>query len=138
MSTPRVFISYSQSDIDWVKKFADTLRVAGIPVFFAAEEIPVGEPIGDALEKGLRESDVITAIVAPGNTRSPGVLFELGAAIALGKRVISIVPDNFDTSKLPSSLRMRKYLTKQDPEVTAQQLAEVLKAGVEHKNSVNL
>jgi hypothetical protein len=52
--------------------------------------------------------------------------FELGAAIGMGKRIVSIVPREFDPSKLPLELRTRRYLIRDSPEDTAEELAHAL------------
>jgi nucleoside 2-deoxyribosyltransferase len=79
-----------------------------------------------ALEAGLRESDVLVALIDPQSSLKPNLFFELGAAIGMGKRVVPIVPRELDTSKLPLELRTRRYLLRASPEDTAEQLAHSL------------
>jgi hypothetical protein len=40
----------------------------------------------------------------------------------MGKRVVAIVPEDFDPSRLPLPLRARRFLIKRAPEVTASEL----------------
>lgn len=126
MSNPQVFISYSKSDTDWARSFADALKQRGVRVWFDEFQIAAGEPLREALETGLRESDVFVALFDPQSSLRPNFLFELGAAIGMGKRVVPIVPREADTSKLPVELRVRRYLVKDSPEDTAQELAHAL------------
>jgi hypothetical protein len=72
----------------------------------------------------LRESDLFV-LIDPHNVKTPSLLFELGAAIGMGKRVVAIVPKDFDPTKLPLPLRARRFLVKERPSATANELVEV-------------
>jgi predicted nucleotide-binding protein len=124
----QVFISHSNADSEWAKSFADALRQHGIRVWLDQFQIKAGESIVDALEAGLRESDVLVALIDPKTSFRPNLYFELGAAIGMGKRVVPIIPPGLDNSKLPLKLRVRRYLVKESPENTAEELADSLKA----------
>jgi predicted nucleotide-binding protein len=128
MSKRQVFISYSQGDADWARLFAEALKQRGVPVWLDQFQVAAGESVRDALETGLRESDVFVALIDPMPSLKPNFLFELGAAIGMGKRVVPIVPRELDISKLPLELRSRRYLMKDSPEDTAEELAHALVA----------
>jgi hypothetical protein len=128
MTTPQVFISYTGSDADWARSFAEALKQRGIRVWLDQFQIAAGDPLREALEAGLRESDVLVTLIDPGSSLKPNLFFELGAAIGMGKRVVAIVPREVDTSKLPFELRSRRYLLRDSPEDTAEQLAHDLAA----------
>jgi hypothetical protein len=61
-------------------------------------------------------------------TSKPNLFFELGAAIGMGKRVVPIVPKDLDPSVLPLDLRLRRYLIRDTPEQTAEELSNTLQA----------
>ena len=128
MSNPQVFISYSHGDAAWARSFAEALKQRGIRVWLDQFQIAAGESLRDALETGLRESDVFVALVDPGSALKPNFFFELGAAIGMGKRVVPIVPRELESSPLPLELRSRRYLMKDSPEDTAEELAHALVA----------
>jgi len=50
-------------------------------------------------------------------------LFELGAAVGLGKRVVPIVPREFQSSEPPYPLRSRQGIVRGTPQETAKKLA---------------
>lgn len=58
----------------------------------------------------------------------PNLFFELGAAIGMGKRVVPIVPKAIDLGTLPLDLRLRRYLVRDTPEQTAEELSATLLA----------
>lgn len=122
MDRRKVFISYSMAEADWVKRFAAALSKEGLEVWLADFEVKMGESIGEAVEKGLRRSDLVVALISPGTLKSPALFFELGAAIGMGKRVVAIVPKDLEPSELPVAFRTRRYLFKDSPEVTAKAL----------------
>jgi len=119
MSKPKVFISYSHADSDWAREFAQSLSRRGVDVWLDQSEIQIGDSLRDAIEKGLRESDLIVALINPESLKRPALFFELGAALGMGKRIVGVVPKGFDASQLPQSLRLRRYLVKGSPETTA-------------------
>jgi nucleoside 2-deoxyribosyltransferase len=96
-----LFISYSHDDADWVRAFADALRQERIDVWLDQWEIKLGESQRDALEAGLRHSDAIVAVVTRSNARNPNVIFELGVALGMGKRLIPVVSKDLEASSIP-------------------------------------
>ena len=128
MDKPQVFISYSHADSEWARSFAKALENLGLRVWFDQFEIGAGESLRDALETGLRDSDVFVTLVERENLQRPNLFFELGAAIGMKKRVVAIVPKDIDPAMLPVELRLRRYLVRDSPEGTAEELSESLTA----------
>ena len=128
MDNRQIFISYSSADADWARSFAEALKQRGEKVWFDQFEISAGESLRDALEKGLRASDVFVTLVEPDSLKKPNLFFELGAAIGMRKKVVAIVPKDIDPSQLPIELRLRRYLVRNSPEGTAEELSHALTA----------
>jgi len=128
MEKPRVFISYARRDADWARSFAQALKQRGVSVWFDEFDVRPGESWRDALEWALRNSDVLVALWDPEYASKPNVFFELGAAIGMGKKVVSIVPKDLDPASLPFDLRLRRHLVRDSPEQTAEELSHTLLA----------
>jgi hypothetical protein len=128
MDKPRVFISHSALDADWARSFAQALKQRGVTVWFDEFDVQPGESLREALESGLRGSDVFVAFLDAEQPAKPTLFFELGAAISLGKRVVPIVPKGLDPSNLPLDVRLRRYLIRDSPEHTAEELSSALSA----------
>lgn len=111
----KVFVSYSHREANWVKDIAKALVDQGVQVWLDQFEVKAGEPI-----RG--ESDLFVVLIDPNSIRTPSLLFELGAAIGMGKRVVAIVPKDFDPDDLPLPLRARRFLVKGSPDATAGEL----------------
>jgi len=130
MSDYQVFISYSHVDADreWVRAFADSLRKHGVTVWLDEYQVQPGESLREALESGLRGSDVIVFVMTPASVKRANLFFEIGAAVGMGKRVVGIVSRDLDLSLLPQPLRTRKFLIQASPEETANELIEGIAA----------
>jgi hypothetical protein len=124
MTGPRVFISYSPTDADrdWVRSFAQSLQRRGARVWLDEFEVAPGDPVREAAEQGLRESDVIVSVISPESVKQPNLYFEIGAAVGMGKRMVAVIPKDLDAGLLPRPLRMRRYLIQDSPEKTAEAL----------------
>jgi hypothetical protein len=128
MDNRQIFISYSSADADWARSFAEALKQRGEKVWFDQFDISPGESLRDALEEGLRGSDVFVTLVESDSLKKPNLFFELGAAIGMRKRVVAIVPKDIDPAQLPIELRLRRYLVRNSPEGTAEELSNALAA----------
>jgi TIR domain len=128
MEEHKVFISHSAKDADWARSFAHALKQRGVSVWFDEFDVKPGESWRDALEAGLRNSEIIVALVDQEPSSKANLFFELGAAISMGKRVVSIVPKGIDPGALPLDVRLRRYLIRDTPEQTAEELSSTLQA----------
>ena len=121
MEKPSVFISRSARDADWARQFAQALKKRGVTVWIDDLDVHPGESVRDALESGM-------ALVDSEYPAKPNLFFELGAAIGMGKKVVSIVPRDLDSNNLPLDVRLRRYLMRDSPEQTAEELSNTLAA----------
>lgn len=127
MTSPKVFISYSHDDDEWVRAFAEALRDQNVDVWFDQWDVALGASLHDALETGLRESDAMVTVVSRSNARSPNMFFELGLALGMGKRLIPIVSKDLELSWIPFDLRTRRFVKKGSPMETAREVASAVK-----------
>jgi predicted nucleotide-binding protein len=125
---PSVFISHSAQDADWARLFAQALKQRGVTVWIDDLDVRSGESLREALESGFRGSDVLVALMDLDHPAKPNLFFELGAAIGMGKQVVSIFPKGADPLSLPSDVRMRRYLIRNSPDQTAEELSNSLLA----------
>lgn len=124
MAAAQVFISYSQTGPDkgWVHDFADALQQQGVKVWLDEWRVMPGDSFVEALDEGLRKSDIIVYVISPERLARPSFFFEIGAGVASGKRIVPIVPEGFELSRLPQPLRGRQAIVKRSPEETAREL----------------
>jgi hypothetical protein len=134
MSKMRAFISYSHSsaDRDWIRAFAEALQREDWDVWLDEWAIPAGQSIQEALEKAIRESDVIVSLIGPQSVRQPWLFFELGAAFGMKKTVVPIVSKDVDFAQLPQPIRSRRFLWQESPEQTAHALVTGIDLELNH------
>ncbi len=129
MSNPKIFVSYPGRDADWARSFAQALEHRGLRIWLDQFQVAPGDSVRDAVEAGLRESEIFVALLDPEHPFNPNLYFELGAAIGMGKRVVAIVPRELKVADFPLDLlHSRRYLIKDSPEATAEELAKALAA----------
>ena len=128
MDSPQLFISHSTGDTEWAKAFANALKERGLRVWLDEFEMEPGDSFREALEAALRDSDVLVTLIEQDTLNTPNLFFELGAAIGMGKRVVAIVPKDLDPTQLPIELRRRRYLLRDTPQETAEELSHALTA----------
>lgn len=88
----KVFLSYATADQSFAEKLAATLRDKGYEVLDPNYFLGVEDKIQDRILESLRDADRIIVVVPP-STSNKFVLFELGAARALGKPIMAVMPD---------------------------------------------
>lgn len=91
---PRIFISYSVGDRVFAERLAASLRKLGATSSLSGHgEIAQVDWLGELKEK-LANSDIAILVMPASRARSANAtFFEVGAARALGKEVIVVVPD---------------------------------------------
>ena len=124
--TPQVFVSYAHPATAWVRQFVKQLESRAFHVWLDEREISVGDSLRDAIEKGLRESDAIVAILSRDTLRSPNVAFELGVALGMGKPLIPIVAKDLKQHDLPLNVREKRFLVQDDPAAVANEVSLLL------------
>lgn len=138
----RVFISHSHEDKDLAKRMVDLLvkairvnpdeiRCTSVP----GCDLAGGDPSADVLKKNLQDCDVVIGLITSKSLSSSFVLFELGAAWGLGKRLIPFVGPDHDPGIMRAPLRdlhAYRWRTRTDWEKLIDDLARSL--GVAKQN----
>lgn len=110
MPKKNVFISHSQTNSKWARKLAKELESKGLQVWLDEELMKPGSSAQRGIEKALKESDTIIALVDEESATSPNLFFEMGLAVAMEKRILPVLLGEVDTSKLPFDMKQRKFL----------------------------
>ena len=105
----RVFISYTHRDSDLAMDMAHRLKEAGVEVFPVEKSAVNGESLITTVNRGLREADGVIVIVTDSSVNSPGLNSQMGAALALGKRITPIVV-GIDADDLPPFISQYEYV----------------------------
>ena len=123
-----VFLSYSFKDRDWVSAFAESLRSAGVKAWFAESDLAPGDRWQDRIQEALRTSRNLVVILSSHSLDSPWTFFELGAAVADGKRIIPVITEEVGPKQIPSVLRQFQFLKEVSPAEAGRRVAQVIEA----------
>jgi len=97
----RVFISFTYKDKEYANKMYGLLRKIPNIEIFSLEMITAGEDWESRLRSEIWKSDIFIVLLSENSINSKSVLHEVGAAWALGKRILPIVTNPDIISKIP-------------------------------------
>jgi len=105
----KVFISSTLKDIDLARDLAHRLEEAGVKVFSVERSAVPGESIVAKVNRGLRQADEVIVILTDSSVNSPALIFEMGAASGLHKRVTPVVV-GVKPEELPPMVKQMQYV----------------------------
>jgi len=111
-----LFISYSSSDKEIVKRIAVDLLGNGFDVWLDEWEIKVGQSIVKAVGRGIEEADFVVLVLSSNSVKSGWVEAEWSSAYwdQIRDGEIRILPILLDKCKLPALLKSIKYADLKD------------------------
>jgi predicted nucleotide-binding protein len=103
-STKNVFLSYAAENRELAKDLASLMSRRGVSVFFDSDVKP-GDLWSSVVRREIeRASALILLIPSDDVPNRNNIWFEAGAAKALGKRVLAVLPPNRRLVDLPSDI----------------------------------
>lgn len=121
IKSPKIFISHSSLDIDYVSDIVELLEDLGIrgdQLFcssIAGYGIPLDEDIYDYLKQQFQEYDLhIIFVLSDNYYKSPACLNEMGATWVLQKRYTTILLPGFDFKEVKGAIDPTKIAIKLD------------------------
>lgn len=129
---PKVFISYSSRDNEFVDCLVSDLIFANIPVWIDKWEIKVGDSIISKINEGIKDSDYLAIILSPNSVSSSWVQQELNPALMkeLESRSVVVLPLLYQDCEIPLIIKDKKYADfRQDYQKGLDSLMEVFYPG---------
>jgi hypothetical protein len=110
-STPRIFISHSSKDKDFVRRLTDDLQKANLSVWLDEREIHAGDSIPQGVSGGLQDTNILVVVLSQNSAQSAWVQRELDAALMgqLGGSPIRVIPVRLDDAPVPPLLNPILY-----------------------------
>ncbi len=108
---PKVFISYSHADRDFVEKLATDLIKNRILVWWDEWEIKVGDSLIRKIDEGISTSSYLVIVLSANSVDSAWVQEELRAALMLqlDEKKTIVLPILLDDCRIPLFLREKNY-----------------------------
>ncbi len=103
--TLRVFLSYSSDDRWFARSLLDRLVKHPRVSVFATQSLSAGEDWQRRLKEELVRSNLFLVVLSTRSVRSRWVLYELGAAWALGKQILAVLTEPEVRSSIPIEAR---------------------------------
>jgi formylglycine-generating enzyme required for sulfatase activity len=94
----QVFISYSRKDLAFVERLAKDLQAAGLQVWYDLSGLEVGQRWGSEIQKAIRKSKIVVAVLSPHSVRSEWVEREI---LFASNRKLKVVPLLYRSCELP-------------------------------------
>jgi len=108
---PRIFISYSSKDQQFVDQLYLRLKQSGQPVWLNTESIPKGEHWYDEMSKGLRETDLLILVVSEDAIASGWVSKEWKTFLKMQKKVVPLL---LRECKVPQAIKKLEMIKTSD------------------------
>jgi len=124
----RVFISHSYDDHEYAERLRGALEKLDIGSAFDPVETTSGETVSKTIRKRIEAADAVVILLSKRALESGWVMFELGIAEALGKKVVSVVLPGIDVDKLDYIERDRAVMSGRtlSPLKTARRISELV------------
>lgn len=88
-----IFLSYAREDRDFAKELSGLMKERGASVFFDTNAVALGEEWGSVLRKEIEKATALVLLIPSRNVSDRNFIwFEAGAARALGKPVLAVLP----------------------------------------------
>jgi nucleoside 2-deoxyribosyltransferase len=131
MTAKTVFISYSTDDQAFAEDLRRIMESLGVAVEDPMTSMPSGSEWAKSIRHSLEQADAVVLVVPRAGTRGANnAFFEAGAAHALGKLVLAVVPEQRGLRELPSDVLNLAVMdaSKQPMEAVAKTLVHALDA----------
>ena len=121
----KVFISHSHKDSEYIKLLMESLQeLTDIEIIDPKNLLSSGKTTLQNNSRLVKESDLILTLLTTESKDNPNVLFELGMAIALNKKIIPITKQNTDISSIPFDIKSRNIIVSRTPLSTAKRVVK--------------
>src|SRR5688572_14098855 len=113
---PRVFLSYSRSELPHVRTLAQHLRSGGYDFWFD-QELSGGQHWWNEVLRQIFECDVFVAVISEHSLRSNACKLELQYAVALRKPLLPVMVEQVSPRFLPPELGQVQIVDYRTPTV---------------------
>jgi WD40 repeat protein len=105
-----VFVSYSRSDAEFVRRLAEDLQDRGKDVWVDVNGIRDAERFPEALRRAIEGSDAFVFVISPDSVGSEFCEQEVAHASALNKRIVPLALRPVAEEQLPEEIRWRNWI----------------------------
>ncbi len=107
--SPSFFVSYATRDQQRATRLSEMVEAMGFRCFLDKHDIEPGEQIDQRIKQGIIKCSHFLLVLSPASYKSQWVHFELGAAWALGRKLVTFL--QHPAQDLLPILQLTKYVT---------------------------
>ncbi|SRR5712692_3180537 len=105
----KVFISASHKDRDLARDLEHRLHEAGVPVTYSELTLSIGSNYEKTFMNLLKAADEIIVILSSNSVDNLWMMYEIGAASSLRKKITPVVV-GLENQELPPVIKQLKYI----------------------------
>jgi DNA-binding NtrC family response regulator len=123
-----IYVLYANEDRPWAQQLATTLREADLPVWFAEDEIRIGESIPDVTSRAIESARVFLVVLSEKAAASNWFAHQLSGSLhqVLTDRTRRVMPVLREECTIPASLKDRRSLDLTNYEASVGMLVDEL------------
>ncbi|MBT9311992.1 TIR domain-containing protein [Leptothoe kymatousa] len=110
----QVFLSYAEEDFATREIVRYRLLQAGVTVWTNTVDIRMGEDFESAIQRGIEEADNVVYLISQASLASDYCQMEIDQALDLNKRIIPMLVEAIDVSRLPDTIRKIQFINLAD------------------------
>lgn len=99
-----VFLCYSSTDADFARKLNDGLQVQGKTTWFDQESIASGDDVQQEIQRGIERCNNVLVLISPASVSDPECLAAIAHATEFNKRIVPVIYQTADPTKLHPEL----------------------------------
>lgn len=107
---PRVFLSYSRRDSEFIDELVISVESHGFEVVFDRADLFPGEPWEPRLQRLITDAETTVCVVSQHWVASDQCTKELSIAVRNGRRIVPIVIDPVNPSAMPEELARLQFV----------------------------
>jgi hypothetical protein len=107
---PRVFLSYSRRDSDFVDELVISVESYGFEVVFDRADLFPGEPWEPRLQRLITDAETTVCVVSKSWVASEQCTKELSIAVRNGRRIVPVIIDPVNPSEMPDELARLQFI----------------------------
>ena len=131
---PKIFISYSHKDKEFVKKLYEELHALPFDILWDQKELQVGDDIKKKTDELIESSDYLLFVSSKNSAGSEWATIEIDKALKLKKKVLPVVIDESEPPEIISKILYANFSTSFDEGMD--KLVSALKA-TRHNKAIN-
>ena len=122
----KVFLSYGYNDAGFAFQLQKALGESRVKGFLDKNDLAIGSELSNTIREEIKKASAVVVLVSEASTNNTNILFEVGAAEGLGKKIIPIILPGMEMQALPKVLHDVQVLDAR--EKTIQEIAQELGA----------